>query len=143
MTRTALIVAAILAAAAAGAQDATQAVDLAKADYAPSPAYEGIETAVVFGDPAAEGLYATHARVSDGARVPSHVHNIPLTTFVTSGTAYVGIGETFEEADLVAYPEGTYFVTPAGAPHFILAADGDFSILDHGQGPVETELVGE
>lgn len=41
----------------------------------------------------------------------------------------------------MAYPEGTYFITPAGAPHFIVARDDDFSILDHGVGPVETELV--
>ena len=126
---------------AAVAQETDQAIDLDAAEYTPSPAYDGVETAILFGDPGAEGLYSTHAKVSEGVRIPPHTHDIPLTTVVTSGTAYVGIGETFDEAALVAYPAGTYFVTPAGAPHFIAAMEGDLSILDHGSGPVSTALV--
>ncbi len=128
-------------AALLSAQHATHAIDLDALDYKPSLAFAGIETALVFGSPRKEGLYATHARVSAGATVPPHIHSIDLTTWVTSGTAYVGTGEIFDEGALVAYPAGTYFVTPAGSPHFIYALDGDFSILDHGTGPVQTELV--
>ena len=137
---TSAVVASLLSCAAM-AQERDLSIDLDAVDYKSSPAYNGVETAILFGDPGGDGLYSTHARVDGGVRIPPHTHNITLTTVVTSGTAYVGIGQTFDEAALVAYPAGTYFVTPAGAPHFIAAMDGDFSILDHGSGPVSTALV--
>ncbi|NSX53753.1 cupin domain-containing protein [Parasulfitobacter algicola] len=135
------IVLAFYVAAPLAAQEATYSVDLNTLNYIPSPAFEGVETAFVYGSPREAGLYTTHARVSAGATVPPHVHNIDLTTLVTSGTAYVGTGAIYDESALVAYPVGTFFVTPAGSPHFIHALDGDFSILDHGVGLVKTDLV--
>ncbi|MEO1459794.1 MAG: cupin domain-containing protein, partial [Pseudomonadota bacterium] len=60
---------------------------------------------------------------------------------VTSGTAFVGTGMVFDESKLVAYPVGSYFVTPAGTPHFIFAKDGDFSVLDHGYGPSGFQML--
>lgn len=115
--------------------DGQHAIDLATLDYRESPLFPGVETAVVMGDRAAPGLYATHARVAAGARIPPHTHPNTLTTWVTGGTAYVGVGETFDEDALVAYPQGSFFVTPAGVPHFIAAVKGPFSVLDHGAGP--------
>ena len=116
-------------------------IDLDGLEYRRSPVSGLIESAAVYGDRRTRGLYATHARVRAGAVVPPHVHPNTLTTVVTSGTAYVGVGERFDEAALVAYPEGSVFVTEAGVPHFIAAIDGDFSILDHGSGPSGTTLV--
>lgn len=158
MHRTALSVLAIMAPAIATiaiAQDApdtlptlvdgsprpTFPVDLDALEYRQSPLDPRIESAVVFGDRNAPDLYTTHARVKAGARVPPHVHPNTLTTWVTSGTAYVGTGETIDEDALVAYPAGTFFVTPAGSPHFIVALDGDFSILDHGSGPSGITMI--
>ena len=123
------------------AQEANYIVDLDHLEYRKSAFYPGIEVAMVFGDRNTTGLYATHARVSAGSRLPPHTHPNPLTTWVTSGTAYVGTGTVFDESALKAYPAGTYFVTPAGVPHFIFAKDGDFSILDHGSGPSRTDLI--
>ncbi len=138
------ILLATLAASLAGAalaQEAIHAIDLDALDYATNPNIPGVETAVVFGDRDATGLYTTHARVSAGARILPHTHPNPLTTVVTSGTAYVGTGTTFDEGRLKTYPTGSFFVTPAGSPHFIYAKDGAFSILDHGSGPTGFALV--
>lgn len=132
---------AVVLATPLGAQDAAPdagsqfAVALDDLQYGTSPISDLIESAVVYGDPAEPGLYTTHARVREGAVVPPHTHPNTLTTVVTSGTAYVGVGEAFDEATLVAYPEGSVFVTEADVPHFIAAPEGDFSILDHGAGP--------
>jgi len=120
-----------------------QAVDLARLDYRSSPFFPGVETAVLFGDPGQPGLYTTHARVSAGARIPPHTHPNALTTWVTSGTAYIGTGTEFDETVLQAYPAGTFFITPAGSPHFIYAKEGDVAILDHGAGPSSTRIVGD
>ncbi len=117
------------------AQEPTHAISIEDATYSKNPLFPGIETATLFGDRRTPGVYATHAKVSAGAMVPPHTHPNPLTTWVTSGTAYVGTGTAFDAAALKAYPTGTFFVTPAGSPHFIYAKDGAFSILDHGAGP--------
>ena len=140
MIRTSTAILAMIASTAI-AQEATHAVGLDSLTYAASPLSPLIETASVYGDRAAEGLYTTHARVGDGAVVPPHTHTNTLTTVVTSGTAFVGTGTTFDEDALVAYPEGAFFVTPAGSPHFIMARDGAFSILDHGAGPSSTMFL--
>lgn len=132
---------AIFLAAPAAAQEATMGIDVDALEHVPSPAFEGVATAIVYGHPRETGLYATHARVAAGATVPPHIHNIDLTTVVTSGTAFVGTGDTYDEDALVAYPAGSYFITPAGSPHFIHALDGDFSILDHGVGQNITTMV--
>ncbi|GFE63153.1 cupin domain-containing protein [Litoreibacter roseus] len=136
-----VVMVALLAASSAFAQDRTEAIDLAAANHSASLFFRGVETARLVGDNREAGLYATHARLEAGATVAPHVHDVDITTVVTSGTAYVGTGEVYDEAALVAYPEGSYFVTPAGSPHFIGAIDGAFSILDHGVGPVVTTLV--
>ncbi len=126
----------------AAAQDATFRIDFAQLEYQPNARFPGIQTAIVYGDRNAPGIYATHARLAAGARVPPHTHRNTLTTWVTSGTAYVGTGKVFDESRLKAYPAGSFFVTPAGSPHFIYAKDGPFSILDHGAGPSDFTLIG-
>ena len=141
---TPVLIAMLIAAAPLAAQDEPGqfAIDLGALEHRASPVSDLVGTAIVHGDPSAAGLYATHARVGAGAVAAPHTPPNALTTVVTSGTAFVGVGEAFDEAALVAYPEGSVFVTEAGVPHFIMARDGDFSILDHGSGPSGTTLVG-
>ncbi|MEM7490464.1 MAG: cupin domain-containing protein [Pseudomonadota bacterium] len=117
-------------------------IDLDALDYATSPSSDLVETTIAWGDPQAKGeLYATHARAREGAVIAPHTHPNTLTTVVTSGTVHVGVGAVFDEDALVAYPAGTYFVTEAGVPHFIVAVDGSFSVLDHGVGPGGIDFV--
>ncbi|MEM8794277.1 MAG: cupin domain-containing protein [Pseudomonadota bacterium] len=139
--RTTLILCALAMATPAAAHDSHYIIDLDKADYRKPPVSDLVETATVYGDVKAAGLYATHARAKEGAIIPPHTHPNTLTTWVTSGTVYVGIGEVFDESALVGYPAGTFFVTEAGVPHFIVAKDGEFSVLDHGAGPGGFTLI--
>ena len=44
---------------------------------------------------------------------------------VLSGTLYFGSGEVWDESKLKAYPAGTFYTEPAGAPHFVWAKDGE------------------
>lgn len=141
MKRTLLALALIAVAGLSSAQEPTYPIDLESATYLANPLFPGVETAVLFGDRSKQGLYATHARVGAGAVIPPHTHPNTLTTWVTSGTAYVGTGTTIDDSALKAYPAGAFFVTPAGSPHFIVAKDGPFSMLDHGAGPSGITLL--
>lgn len=137
-----MTIAALTLAIPAAAHDTGNfAIDLNELEYRSPPVSDLVETSVAYGDPTAPGLYATHARARQGAIIPPHTHPNTLTTWVTSGTVFVGVGEVFDEDALVAYPVGTYFVTEAGVPHFIMAKDGDFSVLDHGAGPGGFTLI--
>lgn len=131
------------AAASADAPQAIKSIDLEGLDYQKSPVFDGVTFAIVTGNPAEEGLYTTHATMAADSRVAPHTHPDPRITVVTEGTMYVGIGETFDPDLLVAYPEGSVFITPANAPHFMWAKDGATSVLDSGSGPSGTTFIEE
>lgn len=120
---------------------ALKSIDLDALDYRQSLVFEGVTLALVTGDPAKAGLYTTHATMAAGSRVAPHTHPDPRITVVTDGTMYVGVGEVFDPARLVAYPEGSVFVTPADVPHFMLAKDGATSVLDSGAGPSGVDFI--
>ena len=110
-------------------------VDLDNLSYSDSPRFPGVRVAVVTGNLDDAGLYATHAWMEAGSVVEVHTHPDPRITVVTHGTMYIGIGESVDESKLVAFPEGSVFVTPANAPHFMIAKDGPVAVLDSGAGP--------
>lgn len=118
------------------------AIDLAALDYRESPVFAGVALAEVLGDVSEPGLYATHAVMAADSRVGPHTHPDPRLTVVTDGVMYVGVGERFDEDALVAFPEGSVFVTHADAPHFMWAKDGAVSVLDFGAGPSGATLIG-
>jgi len=118
-----------------------QSIDLDKLTYNNHPLWPGVRAAFVAGSFDEPGLYGTHAWMEAGSIVPPHTHPDPRITVVTHGTMYVGIGETYDEDALVAYPEGSIFIIPAGAPHFMLAQDGDTAVLDSGAGPSGIDIL--
>ena len=57
------------------------------------------------------------------------------TVVVLSGTHYFGLGDTWDESKFKAYPTGTFFSEPKGAPHFVWAKDGEVMIQFTAMGP--------
>lgn len=116
-------------------------VDFAAVEHAPTP-LEGVASANILGSFAAQGLYAAQGQMREGSTFPPHTHPDVRLSIVTSGTMYLGVGETFDADKLVAYPVGTMAVTPAGTPHYMSAPDGDVTILEVGSGPSGSAFVG-
>ncbi len=143
MTLSTLALAATLSVTPASADDHLniQSIDLEGLTYKTHPLWPGVRAAFVAGSFDEPGLYGTHAWMEAGSIVPPHIHPDPRITVVTHGTMYVGIGETYDEDALVAYPEGSIFITPAGSPHFMLAKDGDTAVLDSGAGPSGIDIL--
>src|SRR3954454_19878869 len=52
----------------------------------------GAEVALLYGDPAKEGLFALRLKVPKGYRVPPHTHPRPEIATVLSGTVRLGMG---------------------------------------------------
>ena len=118
-----------------------QSIELAKLNLKDNPVLPGISSTFIVGAFDKAGLYAAPGRMARGSKFPPHSHPDVRLTIVTSGTMFLGEGETFDEAKLVAYPVGTVAITPAGTPHYMMARDGDVTVLEIGAGPSGATFV--
>src|SRR5579872_1019178 len=96
---------------------------------------KGAMRAVVYGDPTKSGLYATRLRSPEGLRIMPHTHPEDRIYTVLSGTLYLGIGETYDEAKLQAYPAGSVVYLPAKLSHYQYAKADGYVIQISGMGP--------
>jgi quercetin dioxygenase-like cupin family protein len=106
-----------------------------------NPKIEGVSAAFVVGAFDADGLYAARSTMAKGAVFPPHRHTDLRLTQVLSGTMYLAEGNVIDDAMLVAYPAGSVALTPPGTWHYMVAKDGDFTVLEIGSGPSETEFA--
>jgi quercetin dioxygenase-like cupin family protein len=96
----------------------------------------GVETAVLYGDPAKPGLYVMRLKLPAGTKVVAHTHPEEVRTLtVVSGTLYFGFGDQFDESKLTPYPAGTFFTELPNVPHFVAAKDGEVIFQAAGIGP--------
>lgn len=65
---------------------------------------DGRARAILLGTPDAGGAWLTRTRVPNPIRVPAHTHPVDEQVTVLEGTWSLGVGPTFEDARLVAYP---------------------------------------
>jgi len=105
------------------------------------PSVSGLQAAWVLGAEQQAGVYIIRVKLETGARIPPHTHPDERNTTVLTGTVYVGFGETFDEAKVVAIPAGAVYVTPANVPHYLWAKDGDTMYQEAGMGPTGTEII--
>ena len=95
----------------------------------------------IYGDPAKPGPYAFRVRAQAGHRLAPHTHPDERTVTVLSGTYWSGVGETFADDKLQAFPAGSFYVVPAGIPHFSAVLDGEVEFQEAGVGPSAHDLV--
>ena len=106
-----------------------------------NPVLQGVEGAFVTGAFDAPGLYAANSVMREGAVFPPHAHPDNRMSVVVSGTMYLGVGESVDEAAEQAFPAGSVALTPAGTMHWMIARDGDVRILEVGSGPSATTFA--
>lgn len=95
----------------------------------------------IYGEPAQPGPYAFRVRAQAGHSLPPHTHPDERTVTVLSGTYWSGVGETFDEAKLEVFPAGSFYVIPAGVPHFSAVLEGEVEFQEAGVGPSSHDLV--
>ena len=101
----------------------------------------GAHTRWLVGRAQKTGVYAFQVRFEAGTKAAPHTHPDERYTLVLSGTWYVGFGEVFDEAKLVAVPAGAVYVAPARVPHFMWAKNGEVVIQESGTNPTATDFV--
>jgi quercetin dioxygenase-like cupin family protein len=137
-TRIALVLLVSGTAAGAHAQECSQSVLSMPNEivWKATPLSPGLETAVSCGDPSKPGVYVLRVKFPAGFKLMPHFHPDEWRTgIVLTGNYYFGLGEQWDESKLTAYPPGTFFSEPKGAPHFVWAKDGEVIIQITAMGP--------
>lgn len=101
--------------------------------WTPYPA--GGVQAFLLGDPAQPGTYVVRIRLPAGLKLAPHAHPDGRIVQVLSGTMYFAFGESGDSTRLKAFPPGSMWTEPPGAPHYAWARDSEVVLQIVGTGP--------
>ncbi|MCP3689218.1 MAG: cupin domain-containing protein [Gammaproteobacteria bacterium] len=118
-----------------------KAVSVEKLPWISPPPVPGLTFTWVLGNEADAALYALRVKLAKGAIIPPHSHPDDRSSTVLSGTLYVGFGNKFDKARLIAVHQGDVYHAPAGVAHFLVAMDGDVEYQEIGIGPTKTRII--
>jgi quercetin dioxygenase-like cupin family protein len=144
--RTKLVIAAALSLAAfcALAQEFPKGAVVVTPDelvWKPSPRVAGVEVADIVGDSTKPGPYVQRVKLPPNYRIPPHTHPEDRTYTIISGMWYVGFGDKFDEAKLIALPPGSYYTEPANTPHFVMTKGEGVVFHLTGNGPSGIKMI--
>jgi quercetin dioxygenase-like cupin family protein len=110
--------------------------------WSPGPASipKGAEVAVLFGDPAKEGLFAMRLKFPKGYQIAPHSHPKPEVVTVISGTFRIGMGDTADASKAKALPPGSFFAFTPGMNHYA-SVDEDTVVQLNSTGPWSLNYV--
>ena len=80
---------------------------------APPSLPAGAEAAVLYGDPAKEGMFALRIKAPKGYRIAPHTHPKPEVITVISGKFSLGLGQTGDRAGVETLPAGSFSLNAA------------------------------
>ena len=107
---------------------------------APPSIPPGAESAVLYGDPSKEGMFAFRLKLPKGYRIAPHTHPKPEIVTVISGTARLGMGTTADRGKAQVLPAGSFFALSPGSAHYFFA-DEDTVIQLNSTGPWGIDYV--
>jgi quercetin dioxygenase-like cupin family protein len=91
--------------------------------------------AVLAGDPSASGYYAMRVKLPPNWSEAPHYHLEAENVTLISGTAYLGLGRTFDRTKAVKYAAGAFVSIPAKAAHYAFTDSAGAVIQVDGIGP--------
>jgi len=101
----------------------------------------GGQLAVLVGALPAKGPYAARIRFAADLKVMPHTHPEDRIYTVLSGTWFIGLGTTFDPAQLEKFATGAVYLLPANTPHFHWAREGATVVQINGIGPSATVYI--
>jgi len=100
----------------------------------------GAKLAVLDGDPNKPGSFTIRLKTPAGYKIPPHTHPSAERVTMISGTAYVGMGDKFDEAAGKEMITGSFVVLPAGMSHYAWS-NGEAVVQIHSEGPFKIKYV--
>ncbi len=113
-----------LSAGIASAQHSTAAVhrvlEPRQVAWGPAPALlpPGAQAAILYGDPAKEGLFVLRLKLPKNYRIPPHSHPKPEIITVLSGAFHLGMSSQADSRRSRRLPAGSFFALDPGMIHF-------------------------
>ena len=108
---------------------------------APPVVEPGAQFAVLEGNPqGSSGDYTIRLKMPDGYRIAPHWHPKRENVTVISGTFKVGMGDTFDQAKMSAFPAGSFAYLDPQMHHYAMAS-GEAVVQVHGEAPFQINYV--
>lgn len=100
-----------------------------------------LHRAFIQGSQEAPGAFTFRVRAAAGHRLMPHTHPDDRVITVLEGTYWSAVGAQWDESRLVAFPAGSFYVVPAGLPHFSAVLEGETVFQESGVGPSRNDMV--
>ncbi|TDX65916.1 cupin [Methylosinus sp. sav-2] len=78
----------------------------------------GAEAAILYGDPAKEGMFVMRLKAPKGYRIPPHTHPKAEVVSIVSGRMRLGLGQAADRASVEELPAGAFSIMPPGVAHY-------------------------
>jgi hypothetical protein len=111
--------------------------------YGPPPPFlaPGAQVAVVEGDPSASsGDFTIRLKMPDGYKIAPHWHPNRENVTVISGNFKVGMGDKFDESQMMTFPQGSFAYLDPDMHHYGMAS-GEVVLQVHGMSPLKLNYV--
>lgn len=97
--------------------------------------------AMIHGEQEKAGSFTFRVRAAAGHRLLPHTHPDERVITVLEGVYWSAMGDTWDESKLIAFPAGSFYVVPAGVPHFSAVLEGETTFQESGIGPSRNDMV--
>ncbi|MBK3664770.1 cupin domain-containing protein [Bradyrhizobium diazoefficiens] len=124
--------------AAQAQEPAARYVRVTDADikWSPIPSMpKGTQIAILYGNPAAHGLFTLRLKIPAHSKVPVHFNPDERVRTIISGTYYSALGDKVDNSKLMAFPAGTVSSVSAKAWQFAETRDEEVVFQVTGIGP--------
>ncbi len=101
----------------------------------------GIQTLLLYGDPAKAGPYVIRLVIPANTHIRAHTHRDTRTATVISGLWHFGYGQKNDPAVTKALPAGSFYTEPADVAHFASTTSEGAVVEISGYGPSDTVYV--
>ena len=144
MSRTALVLSALVSLALLGQAEAADTAKIVQPDaFTWQPAQglpPGAEMTVLYGDPSKEGPFALRFKFPAGYEIATHSHSTAEFITVLSGKGQMTFGEKADRATAEPLPAGAFMTLPAGAWHHLWIDEATIVEL-HSTGPFDVHMA--
>jgi quercetin dioxygenase-like cupin family protein len=93
------------------------------------------------GDQEQPGPFTFRVRAAAGHKLAPHTHPDDRVITVIRGTYWSAVGDRWDDAKLIAFPAGSFYVVPAGVAHYSAVLEGETEFQESGIGPSRNDMV--
>ena len=130
-----LAVAVVAAGCSTAPEKASSKAWIGNARFNSMGAGTGAFSAALNGSTSAPAPYTIRVHITKGGRIMPHTHPDERVITVVDGELCYGFGPEFDPDGCKLYPEGSFFVVPANAPHYGFGKTGGAVYQESGVGP--------